>query len=134
VYTNSNPTIIYVPKTEIIKIKSDSICKEDSKILSELEVELKKRESYSETVYTRIETIKSNGKIIKVRCYYFGFGHLLFYTNIDVPVIHVSKTITLTQADSLIKSDIRLAYWENTRLNRKTLFHDVYKIFISGKK
>ncbi len=90
----------------------DSIPVLDKKILDALCPILKKREGLELKPYKDIKGIE-----------YIAYGH----TNLE----HL-QVVTDAQADSIILSDIRNAYFEVQRIHRKTLYSDVYSVFTSG--
>lgn len=100
-------------KSIAVKVK-DSICYNDSIVLSKLIPVLKKREGLALKPY-------SDGKYK-----YNYYGHLILsgedFSNPDS-----------LKADSTLWSDIKKCYWENNRLYRKVLYQNVYDLFISGK-
>jgi len=92
----------------------DSIPMQDKKILQRLLPILKKREGFSDTIYT------CRGKR------YIGYGHLVKQKE------HFSVIISENFADSLLKKDIEKSYWEVQRIQRKELQKKIYNVFISG--
>lgn len=105
-----------IPQTNIATtpIVKDSIYYADSIILSKLIDPLKKREGLSLKPYY-------DGKY-----YYKGYGHLITPNDTFV-------SLTEESALELLKNDIRGAYWEVMRIHRKTLYDDVFSVFISGR-
>ena len=97
-------------------IASDSMQVADKIILDKLVPVLMKREGLSDTIYY---DKKGNA--------YIGYGHLI--TEAYIPV---NIKITKERAKELLIQDIRKAYFERQRIMRKTLYPDVYSIFISG--
>ena len=126
---HNTPKIVL--KVDSVKFK-DSIYYEDKKILDKLIPVLKKREGFSDTVYSHLDSyIIYDSDKIHYTChlkenYYIGYGHFL-------KCFPGNPCITKHQADSLLRADIRRAYFERLRLMRKTLLNDVKSIFISGK-
>lgn len=100
-----------IATTPIVK---DSIYYADSIILSKLIDPLKKREGLSLKPY-------SDGKY-----YYCYYGHMILPT--DTFTVYTKNT-----ADIILWNDIKKAYWEIMRIHRKTLYDDVFSVFISGR-
>ena len=99
---------------DTVFVKSDSILNQDKVILDKLCPVLKTREGFAAHSYIE------KGKM------YQGYGHkLLKGENFGI--------ITEKKADSLLKSDIRRAYFERQRINQKMLQKEVYEVFIKGK-
>ena len=105
-------------KRDSVKEK-DSIYYEDKKILDKLRPVLKAREGFSAVSY-----------FDHYANYYQGYGHLLTTKNTDAMPVRLTER----QADSILINDLKICYWENERIKRKTEFRDIYNIFISGKK
>ena len=99
-----------IVKTAIVK---DSIYYADSIILSKLIPVLKKREGLALKPYT-------DGKY-----WYCYYGHMILPT--DTFTVYTEKT-----ADIVLWDDIRKAYFEVQRIERKDLYDNVFSVFVSG--
>jgi hypothetical protein len=106
---------IQSPKFAIKYVYSDSINTFDLKVMNTLIPILKAREGLKLSPY------ESGGY------YYIGYGH-------QIGKYCPNWTITENQADSILISDIRKAYFERQRILRPELLGDLYSIFTSGTK
>ena len=111
----------------------DSILKADRDILDKLVPILKKREGFSDTIYSHLDSYivydsdKIHYTIHLIKHWYICYGHLIQ----PFPLMHQVR-FSEHYADSLLRQDILRAYWEVQRINRKSLPENVRSIFITG--
>ena len=137
-YYKLSPTTISMPvvlRDSIVIPKYQMIPESDSMELIKLIPVLQKREGFVDTVYS-----DKKGNL------YYGYGHMILswdcsfsdmnYFNkkkCDTNGLFYWDPITKHQGDSILWDDIKAAYWECQRIERKSLYKHTYNIFISGK-
>ena len=112
-----------MPEIVRIEVRKDSIPKSDSIIMARLKCQLKKRESFSDVVYSDEHGHR-----------YCAYGHLIPPNELmnSSKWIKIDSPITEHQGDSILQSDIEQRYWIIRSMERKHLHDKLFQLFTTG--